>query len=59
VIACSRVEHDHWKNDRALAEARALGMYWFEKAIQAYVLAFQPRDLVPAVKTLNASSALP
>jgi tyrosine-protein phosphatase SIW14 len=59
VIACYRVEHDHWKNDRALAEARAMGMYWFQKAIQTYVLGFQPRNLLPAPKTLDASSALP
>ncbi|MDP8989175.1 MAG: tyrosine-protein phosphatase [Acidobacteriota bacterium] len=45
VIACYRIEHDGWKNDKALAEARSLGMSWFQKAIQSYVLKYQPRTL--------------
>lgn len=43
VIACYRVEHDGWKNAAALAEARSLGMSWFQKAIQHYVLGYHPR----------------
>jgi tyrosine-protein phosphatase SIW14 len=59
VIACYRVEHDRWKNQQALAEAKSLGMSWFEKAIQSYVLTFQPRNLEAlAAKTLNASAAV-
>ena len=45
VIACYRIEHDGWKNDKALVEARSMGMSWFEKAIQSYVLKYQPRTL--------------
>jgi tyrosine-protein phosphatase SIW14 len=53
VIACYRIEHDGWKNDKALVEARSMGMSWFQKAIQSYVLKYQPRTieataLVPA-----------
>ena len=59
VIACYRVEHDHWKNDRALAEARSLGMSWFQTAIQGYVRKYQPRDLTAlAPKTLDASATV-
>ena len=59
VIACYRVEHDHWKNDRALAEARSLGMGWFQTAIQGYVRKYQPRDLTAlAPKTLDASATV-
>ncbi len=59
VIACYRVEHDRWKNQQALAEAKSLGMSWFEKAIQSYVLKFQPRNLEAlSAKTLNASAAV-
>ena len=43
VIACYRIEHDHWSNSHALAEARSMGMSWFELAIQHYVLSYQPR----------------
>lgn len=52
VIACYRIEHDGWKNAKALLEARSLGMSWFQKAIQSYVLKFQPR-------TLDAAALVP
>lgn len=53
VIACYRVEHDHWQNDRAVAEARSLGMSWYQRAIQHYVLNFRP-GVRPG--TMNADS---
>lgn len=46
VIACYRIEHDHWQNKKALDEARSIGLSWFQKAIQGYVLAYQPKPLV-------------
>jgi len=59
VIACYRVEHDHWENGRALAEARSMGMSWFQTAIQSYVRKYQPRDLTVFVpKTLDASATV-
>jgi protein tyrosine/serine phosphatase len=59
VIACYRVEHDHWQNDRALAEARSMGMSWFQTAIQSYVRKYQARDLTAlAPKTLDASATV-
>jgi tyrosine-protein phosphatase SIW14 len=55
VIACYRIEHDRWKNEQALAEAKSLGMRWFGKAIQSYVLKYQPRTLEAArANTLDA-----
>ena len=59
VIACYRIEHDHWKNAQALSEARSLGMSWFQIAIQSYVRKYQPRDLAAlAPKTLDASATV-
>ena len=59
VIACYRVEHDHWQNDRALAEARSMGMSWFQTAIQSYVRKYQARDLTALTpKTLDASATV-
>ncbi len=43
VIACYRIEHDHWANDKALAEARSMGMSWYQTAIQHSVLRYQPK----------------
>jgi protein tyrosine/serine phosphatase len=42
MIACYRMEHDHWDSTKALAEARDMGMSWYQKAIQHYVKGFQP-----------------
>jgi tyrosine-protein phosphatase SIW14 len=59
VIACYRIEHDLWKNQQALVEAKSLGMSWLAKPIQSYVLKYQPRNLEAlAVKTLNAGAAI-
>jgi protein tyrosine phosphatase (PTP) superfamily phosphohydrolase (DUF442 family) len=59
VIACYRVEQDHWKNTAALAEARSLGMSWFQKSIQHYVLSYRPRilDTAPSVAAGVAAAA--
>jgi len=42
VVACYRVLHDHWKNQEALTEAKNDGMSWTERAMQRYVLGYQP-----------------
>lgn len=59
VIACYRVEHDHWTNRAALAEARSLGMSWYQKSIQHYVLSFQPSvpDHSPSVVASDVAKA--
>jgi len=48
VIACYRISHDHWANQKALVEAKSLGMSWLEWGMQNYVTHFQP----PAPATL-------
>jgi tyrosine-protein phosphatase SIW14 len=37
VIACYRISHDGWNNQKALAEARSYGMRWTEVAMRRYV----------------------
>lgn len=62
VIACYRIEHDHWTNDKALAEARSMGMSWYQLAIQHYVLNYKPNaGASPATETLvpTPATALP
>jgi|SRR5579871_715733 len=54
VVACYRISHDHWDNQKALTEARSLGMAWIEKAMQHYVLSYK----VP-VESATASAPLP
>ena len=40
VMACYRIAHDGWSNQKALREARSYGMSWIELGMQHYVLAF-------------------
>jgi tyrosine-protein phosphatase SIW14 len=58
VIAVYRIEHDRWDSDRALNEARALGMSWFQKPIQHYVRNFQSTQLAIAATTAPVSVAV-
>lgn len=41
VIACYRIAHDRWQNQKALAEAKANGMSWTEIAMKHYVLGYR------------------
>jgi protein tyrosine/serine phosphatase len=45
VIACYRIQHDGWDNERALAEAKDYGMSRLEKAMQSFILHFSPQTL--------------
>ena len=42
VIACYRIQHDRWNNEKALEEARLHGMHWVERAMMSYVLGYKP-----------------
>ncbi len=52
VIACYRMEHDHWDKRTALAEARKHGMSFTERGMRTFILDFTP----PAGNTLSAAS---
>lgn len=56
VIACYRIGHDNWANEKALQEAKQMGMAWIEKAMQHYVMDYAPAR--PAV-TIEAATAAP
>jgi tyrosine-protein phosphatase SIW14 len=49
VIACYRIEHDHWTNKQALDEARHNGMSRFEILMQRYIRHFHPIPPEPAI----------
>ena len=42
VIACYRIEHDGWNNQRALTEAKQHGMSFAERGMRSYILHFTP-----------------
>jgi len=57
IIACYRIQHDHWTNTRALAEAQSYGMSLFERGMRAYIAHFHP---TPALEnSLQAAAARP
>jgi len=57
VIACYRIAHDGWGNQRALDEAKSYGMHWFEVGLRRYVLSFSapPQRVSAAAVPTRAS----
>jgi protein tyrosine phosphatase (PTP) superfamily phosphohydrolase (DUF442 family) len=58
-IACYRVQHEGWQNDRALREAKMYGMSSLERGMQHYILHFVPThtpQLLPAAPSLAPHS---
>jgi len=52
-IACYRIQHDGWDNERALREAKSYGISSFERGMQHYILHFTPTltpELLPVVR---------
>ena len=42
VLACYRIAHDHWQNQKALEEAKTYGLSSFERAMRSFIQHFQP-----------------
>lgn len=57
VVACYRIKHDRWDNQKALNEARSFGMSWVERAMQHYVLHYGPSPAAPAVESNSVAMA--
>jgi tyrosine-protein phosphatase SIW14 len=55
VIACYRIAHDHWTNERALEEARRDGISRFEPLMQRYIRRFNASKL-PVATPARAST---
>lgn len=53
-IACYRVEHDHWTNEQALAEAKSYGMSSMEVAMQHFIMHFS----APALASVPTPTAV-
>jgi protein tyrosine/serine phosphatase len=47
VMACYRIAHDHWQHQRALDEAKSLGMRWTQMGLKSFIMSFQPGTVVP------------
>jgi tyrosine-protein phosphatase SIW14 len=42
VVACYRIQHDHWQNQQALKEAKSNGMSRLEIGMQHFILRYTP-----------------
>jgi len=54
VVACYRIQHDNWTNQKALAEANEYGMSHLERSMRAYIERFRPLPL--DAKVLESAS---
>jgi tyrosine-protein phosphatase SIW14 len=57
VIAAYHVDHDQWDNDRALQDAKAHSMSFFQFPRQNYIRNFQPR--IVSAKAKDVPAAVP
>jgi len=57
VIASYRIDHDHWDNDKALKEAKEMGMSSFQFPRKSYIRDFQARTNAQVVKVADATPA--
>jgi tyrosine-protein phosphatase SIW14 len=57
VVACYRIKHDRWDNQKALEEARSLGMSWMERAMQHYVLHYETSATVAASEASSVATS--
>jgi tyrosine-protein phosphatase SIW14 len=42
ILACYRISHDNWNNQKALEEAKTYGISIFERAMRSYIEHFKP-----------------
>lgn len=49
VIACYRIQHDHWSNRRAFVDAKKHGISIVERGMRSYILHFQPMAVPPVI----------
>ena len=56
-IGAYRIAREGWQNDKALAEAKAYGLHWFEVGMKRYLDGFQPPvELAVAASDLTPSA---
>ena len=54
-IACYRIRHDRWDNQKALKEARMTGLSWVQRGMQQYILHFEAATSAGSQVTAPAS----
>ena len=59
VIACYRISRQGWENQKALTEAKSLGMHWFESGMKRFITGYQtePGLQTPGAAPIEVASA--
>jgi tyrosine-protein phosphatase SIW14 len=55
IIACYRIEHDNWDNQKALAEAKSMGMSWTQFGLKSYIKSYRRRN--PSISVIPKAPA--
>ncbi len=53
VVACYRIAHDRWQNQKALDEAKSYGLHWIEMGMKNYIGSFRG---IPAAVVAGAAA---
>lgn len=59
IIACYRIQHDHWPQQTALAEAKHYGMSWLQRGMKHYVKDFAQHNDARAATVITISRSRP
>ena len=59
VIAAYRIDHDSWDNNRALNEAKAMGMSFFQFPRKSFIEGFQARAVEARSTAVTATAPAP
>lgn len=57
VIAAYRISRQGWENQKALAEARTMGLHWYEHGMRRFLSAYQPDSPGPLAAAAPADSS--
>ena len=58
VVACYRIAHDNWTNQRALKEAAYRGLSRFERGMRAFILQYEPAGEAPKTVALTEPKSI-
>lgn len=58
VVACYRIAHDNWTNQRALKEATYRGLSRFERGMRTFILQYEPTGEAPKTVALTEPKSI-
>ncbi len=60
LVAAYRISRQGWENRRALAEARSMGLHWYENGMKRFIAAYRaPAPAAPPVPALADAAVTP